>query len=422
MIPSLSLDAPSNEVAREVLGSSLVILACFLSCLGVNLQKSAHTYNESLPADHRGSMYTNPRWWGGVVAMILASLMDLIALPLIPLSRVAALGSMTLVANVIVTPWFQRERLTKHDTFGCLVTVLGSSTACYYGATKQPPLTVGLLMSFITEPMFQKYALVLVVLVVAYLHVIDGFSQKEEEMRRKGLIGGDGQPEVLECIWAFENLDLVVGNADPARAAVRSQSPDTAVVRRHSVGPDQEAPAVAEEEEVEVILPNPVRPRCWSTLVTAWEPGFITRWGPQFYPTVVASLGGVLGGHSIMFAKSAMVLVGEVVTTQTASSVTLALALCSVCFTLMTVWGQVHFLNRALKVYRDTVFVLPMYQAFWVTSGMTSGLVFYQEYKRIPENEFMMFLVGVMGTLGGLAVLGLRRPPQKAAVRSDYAL
>ena len=356
-----------SDVAKDVLGDSLVVLACFMSCVGVNLQKWAHNHNEKLAADKRSSMYLSGRWWAGIGMMILASLMDLAALPLIPLSRVAALGSTTLVANVMLTPWFQRERLTRHDIVGCIMTVVGSASASYFGATRQADFNQEVLLSLITAPLFIHYTIAVVILVMIYLYLIDGFNQMEDELKRRGVLGGVDQPEVLECVWAFDNLDEVVAAMADGDAPL-TDSPTT------HIKPKQR---------------------------------FVLKFGPQFYPTVHASLGGLLGGHSIMFAKSTIVLANEFY--DSLSIITLALTLVGLGFTLLTILGQVHYLNKGLRIYKDVLFVLPVYQACWVVSGVASGLIYYQEYLRIPQSDLWFFVLGVAITLSGLLVLGMRK-------------
>jgi len=49
----------------------------------------------------------------GMGCMIAGSLMDLAALPFIPQSRVAVLGSTGIIFNVLITPLFLGEKLTK---------------------------------------------------------------------------------------------------------------------------------------------------------------------------------------------------------------------------------------------------------------------------------------------------------------------
>ena len=49
----------------------------------------------------------------GMALMIAGALMDLGALPFIPQSRVAVLGSTGIIFNVLITPLFLGEKLTR---------------------------------------------------------------------------------------------------------------------------------------------------------------------------------------------------------------------------------------------------------------------------------------------------------------------
>eukprot|EP01064_Diplonema_japonicum_P018455 TRINITY_DN2713_c0_g5_i1.p1 TRINITY_DN2713_c0_g5~~TRINITY_DN2713_c0_g5_i1.p1 ORF type:complete len:367 (+),score=6.10 TRINITY_DN2713_c0_g5_i1:60-1160(+) len=336
----------NGELMRDVVGDSLVVSACFISCIGVNLQKLAHTHNEGLPAEKRKTMLWSVRWWAGILLMIAASVMDLAALPLIPLSRLAALGSTTLVANVLVTPWFQNEILTLHDIAGCAITLLGSSTACYYGSYKQPDLTYGLLLELVYNPSLVAYAIGVGSVLLVSLIYIENFRRKECELRKEGVLGGE-QPEYLECFWAFDNLSTVA-------------SPNSSVE-------------------------------------------FVTKFGPQFYPTVHASFAGVLGGHSIMFAKAAISILFTLTHAFTPAT-GCAFTVCAL-FAVLSVWGQIYYLNKALRMYKNVLYVLPIYQSLWVVSGVASGLIFYKEYTRLPPHDLSLFLLGVVITLLGLLVL-----------------
>eukprot|EP01060_Flectonema_neradi_P021146 TRINITY_DN28685_c0_g1_i1.p1 TRINITY_DN28685_c0_g1~~TRINITY_DN28685_c0_g1_i1.p1 ORF type:complete len:373 (+),score=47.40 TRINITY_DN28685_c0_g1_i1:60-1178(+) len=350
------MESSSFKIPDQVLGDVLVVSACFTSCLGVNLQKWAHLHNDGLPSDKSSTVYLNIRWIAGIVLMIAGSLMDLAALPLIPLSRVAALGSMTLVANVVVTPWFLKEKLTTHDKVGCLVTIAGSATACFFGSASQPTLTLELLFVLLSSSLFLEYMAVVVILLSVLYCIIREFSRKEQELTECGILGGEGQPKNLECLWAHSNLDIISESDSRLR--------------------------------------------------------FVTSCGPQYYGFVHASFSGIVGGHSIMLAKASMVLVPSILNYE-AAAVFCTLVILAV--TVFAVWAQIHFLNRTLQIYRDVLFVFPVYQASWVISGVTSGLIYYQEYKHITDTDLSAFLLGVAITLSGLSVLALRSGGMPAA-------
>ncbi|KAJ9459101.1 hypothetical protein DIPPA_07998 [Diplonema papillatum] len=87
--------------------------------------------------------------------------------------------------------------------------------------------------------------------------------------------------------------------------------------------------------------------------------------------------------------------------------------------TVVCVWFQIKYLNVALKIYCDAIFVLPVYQSFWICTGVGSGLIFYQEYRDITGMRIAGFIIGLTIALSGLAVLARRKSRPRAARRLD---
>ena len=231
------------------LGTCLVIVASFISCFGVNLQKWAHNVNEILEPEMRVSMLKNWRWWLGIIAMVLGSIMDMSALPFVPMSRVAALGASTIVANIIITPLFLKEKLTAHDVVGCLITVVGTAVACFFGASGESELNSRCLLLFFTEKLFIAYIICIAIFLAVLFYFIEGYKRMEKSAKRHGIVGGTGQPGSLETVWIHHHLRLM----------------ESVPRDKHFV--------------------------------------FVTAWGPQFYPAVHAIYAGTIGAQSVMFAK-----------------------------------------------------------------------------------------------------------------------
>eukprot|EP00659_Diplonema_papillatum_P015261 gene15261-23308_t len=244
-------DSPAESISNGLvaMGTLLVIAASFVSCFGVNLQKWAHNVNDACAAGDRQTMMKNWRWWLGIVCMIMGSLMDMAALPFVPLSRVAALGASTIVANIIITPIFLKETLTKHDIVGCIVTVVGTALACYWGAGAESELDSTCLLLYFKEPLFLVYASFVFVCLMVLFYFIVGFRKMSERAIAAGIIRGPNQPYQLETVWIHDNLKLV----------------RTVPVDKHFI--------------------------------------FVTKLGPQFYPTIHATFAGTIGAQSVMFAK-----------------------------------------------------------------------------------------------------------------------
>jgi len=336
------------------MGTIMVILASFVSVCGVNLQKMAHNRNQALPREARKPMGKDWLWWCGMVLMFGGSLLDLIALPFVPQSRVSALGAAGIVANVVITPLFLKERPTRYDLIGCLICTAGCTVATLFGASNEPDLTSDCLLSYFKASPFVVYISVITLLLCTLMYFIEGFR------RKKNAVIAAGVTDVFETRWVADNWDKVAAITDY---------------------PGSE----------------------WFI--------FLHR-GPQFYPSVHAGLAGMAGAQSIMLAKAVLIFLGNIISgPDNAKSAGLLVA-----FLLpfgLCLWLQIAYLNIALKIYPDALFVLPVYQSFWIVFGIASGLIYYQEYLELSGTQTAMFSAGVLLSLAGVAVLAQRKSKPK---------
>ncbi|CAK4857936.1 unnamed protein product [Aphanomyces euteiches] len=118
-----------------------------------------------------------------------------------------------------------------------------------------------------------------------------------------------------------------------------------------------------------------------------------------------AGLGGLMGGQSVLFAKSTVELVkslfagGDCFSHPETYAIIFALGVCLV--------AQMHFLNGGLANY-DALSVVPIYQAYWIISGVMGGAVYFQEIRSFSEFQAFMFVLGILTTIGGVALLAQR--------------
>eukprot|EP01059_Diplonema_ambulator_P035439 TRINITY_DN8334_c0_g1_i1.p1 TRINITY_DN8334_c0_g1~~TRINITY_DN8334_c0_g1_i1.p1 ORF type:complete len:460 (+),score=72.46 TRINITY_DN8334_c0_g1_i1:912-2291(+) len=332
------------------MGTLLVIGASFISCFGVNLQKLAHNKNASLPVEDRVSMYKMWQWWLGIFCMIMGSVMDMAALPFVPLSRVAALGASTMVANIVITPLFLKETLTRHDLVGCALAVSGTVVACLFGAGSETNVSSLCLLKYFSNALFIMYFAFVLMFLMSLYYLIIGFRRMQATLVRMEII-----EDTLECVWLHANLEKLHG------------VPQDPTFR------------------------------------------FVTGYGPQFYPCVHAVFAGTIGAQSVMFAKAVLKFLGNAIYSHEDS--TMKSIGYMVLFLLPTgfcLYNQITYLNVSLQIYRDALFVLPVYQALWVSAGILSGLFFYQEYREIKNLHAALFGLGCFVSLAGLMVLARR--------------
>ena len=68
---------------------------------------------------------------------------------------------------------------------------------------------------------------------------------------------------------------------------------------------------------------------------------------------------------------------------------------------------QLKFLNNGMRHF-DVLFVLPIYQAFWITGATINGILFFEEYNNFCPAQYYMFPIGCVLTVGGVAALALK--------------
>lgn len=84
-----------------VTGVLLSLAGCTLSNTGVNMQKLCHTKLAAAVAagEVAKPFYLQPLWVGGLVSIVVGSIMDLVSFAFAPLSLLAPLGAMVCVAR-----------------------------------------------------------------------------------------------------------------------------------------------------------------------------------------------------------------------------------------------------------------------------------------------------------------------------------
>ncbi|CAI5700473.1 unnamed protein product [Peronospora effusa] len=120
-----------------------------------------------------------------------------------------------------------------------------------------------------------------------------------------------------------------------------------------------------------------------------------------------AGLAGILGGQSVLFAKSLAELLKGVLHGDASyfghyQSYLIALALI-VCLCL-----QIKYLNGGL-VHYDALSMVPIYQAYWVISGVLGGVIYFQEIRTFSVLQVVMFVLGIAISIFGVILLSRRK-------------
>lgn len=92
-----------------IIGILLTVGGCFISNLGTNLQKVSLNANSRKPTHLQVSVFKQPMWVVGIVCMVLGSISDFVALAFAPQSLLAPLATFTLVFNVFMAQYLNKE-------------------------------------------------------------------------------------------------------------------------------------------------------------------------------------------------------------------------------------------------------------------------------------------------------------------------
>ena len=120
-----------------------------------------------------------------------------------------------------------------------------------------------------------------------------------------------------------------------------------------------------------------------------------------------AGLGGLLGGQSVLFAKSLMELVKAAFKGDVSAFGTL---FPYVILTLMLgcLYCQITSLNAGLRLY-DSLSVVPVYQTYWMCASVLAGLIYFDELKDWTAIQGALFGLGIGIAVFGVGMLSRRK-------------
>ncbi|OQS02693.1 hypothetical protein THRCLA_04950 [Thraustotheca clavata] len=123
------------------------------------------------------------------------------------------------------------------------------------------------------------------------------------------------------------------------------------------------------------------------------------------HPLSYAGLAGVFGAQSVMFAKSTGELIKQSAAgdNQFDKGLTYVILFCMI----TTISLQTHLLSLGLK-YFDALYIVPVFQCFFITFSVLGGAVYFEEFKDYNVTQYICFPLGVFITIYGVWVLSSR--------------
>ncbi|KAI7861793.1 magnesium transporter NIPA-domain-containing protein [Spinellus fusiger] len=90
-------------------------------------------------------------WWLGISLMVLGEVGNFVAYGFAPASTIAPLGTITLVANVILAPLMLKETFRLRDFMGVLLAVMGAATVVLSSNSEETALSPDMIMEALTQ-------------------------------------------------------------------------------------------------------------------------------------------------------------------------------------------------------------------------------------------------------------------------------
>jgi hypothetical protein len=131
-----------------------------------------------------------------------------------------------------------------------------------------------------------------------------------------------------------------------------------------------------------------------------------------------AAVAGTMGAQSVLLCKCCAVMLQDTLAGTT--NMFLYPTTYAVLFGVgVSVYFQVKWLNDGLLQY-DALFILPVFQAFWILVSVISGMIYFDEFRevfRTPKSA-ILFPLGVLLSISGVVLLS-QRTDGSSHIRAD---
>lgn len=181
------------------LGVITSLLACFGTVAGMMLQKYSHNKNDALPPDLRKPSYKRPMWWMSLFLMIVVPApLDVLSLALAPQSLLAPLSAVTLLLNVLLSPVFLGEKLTRVEIGATALIFIGAVVTTAFGEHSERTYDVPGLYELYNRWEFIFFQVVSVILIFTLWLFIQRTLPVLEQFNRRARSSSDSDIEVSD--------------------------------------------------------------------------------------------------------------------------------------------------------------------------------------------------------------------------------
>jgi len=366
-------------LSGNALGAVLAVSGSIVSNLGTNIQKRSHKNAEAqkLRGEPVKSYVWRPYWWLGFLGVFCGSLVDFLAFGYGDQGLITALGGSTvLITNVFLGYFWQNEPLYNTDIGGVICMIAGSVTFSFTTSAELPISMSDLEDNFQNKP-FLIYISVQSFFVIILLATIANtkWYTWRASITRKIL-----RPLIRDI--KQQNITLREQNRELHLRLLRVEKNMRHLKRdlQHQKKISNSSTLTEKDTHTETSVDQDFPE------VNVNEPTY-RHWSD---PYIYATTAGIVGAFAVLFAScTSKIIVHDL--NQGVTTITFYVSSALMVFCLL--W-QTHLLNKGLEV-GDVMIVLPTFQAFWISFGVVSGLVFYRR-NSIPLTGLFFIFIGVI--------------------------
>lgn len=361
-------------------------------------------------------------WISGLVMMILGAILDFVAFGFAAQSLIAPLGSVTLLCNVILSPIMLGETVAKSDWVASFVIAAGCTVAIAFGDHETKTYEYDYLMDLYSEVGVIIYLPTVVLTVIglffgAYVIEKPAFEAAEKERSNRisldtvqigrnklsgsgeALVGNDAAMQNVQLPGGFmvqvEEIPDEREPLTPGGSKVINKSPRGSDSSEGSDGPLNKKPQKDsqdfQEDTEKPLTPQQVLPHIPQKL-------------RLFHGFCKAAAGGLAGSCSVLFGKGVAEIVKPCFTDNDGSGFTHYQTYLIILAMAGTLVIQMKGLNGGLE-FHPAVFVVPVYQTFWIMGSIIGGGVYFKEFEGMKALSFAMFVIGVLLSIVGVYIL-----------------
>lgn len=104
------------------------------------------------------------------------------------------------------------------------------------------------------------------------------------------------------------------------------------------------------------------------------------------HPVSYPAMSGICGGQSVLLAKSCAEIIKSTAADNGRNEFTNPVTYAIIILIILFIFGQIHILTKGLKWF-DAIFVVPVFQCFFITSSVVGGIVYFKEVQHLDSTS-----------------------------------